>query len=142
MKIYTYPMVGCLSLFDRMIPKKEIVKAKIDARRFSRELIRDVFQATEHFPKNDPEGLAAQLRKKSLTISSFLSHGTVKHNVDEQKEDFLLVMAELREVLKLITIAHHLRYATDLEKSKVRASIANLINSLDKLVVAIGGFES
>lgn len=127
---------------ESMIPKKEIMQAKIDARRYSRELIRDIFQATEHFPQNDPEGLGPQLRKKSLTISSFLSHGTVKHSAEEQKEDFLLVMAELRQVLKLITIAHHLRYATDLEKSKVRSSIANLINALDKLVIAVGGFES
>ncbi|MFT4600971.1 MAG: four helix bundle protein [Arenicella sp.] len=120
---------------------KEILQAKIDARHHSRELIKAVFQATEHFPKNDPERLASLLRKKVLSASSFLAHGTVKRNVDEQKQDLLIVMGELREVLKLITIAHHLRYATDLEKSKVRASIANVINSLDKLVLSLGGFE-
>jgi hypothetical protein len=71
-----------------------------------------------------------------------LAHGTVKHDRDEQKQDLLIVMGELREVLKLITIAHHLRYATDLEKSKVRNSIANVINALDKLVMQLGGFEA
>jgi four helix bundle protein len=125
-----------------MKPNKEILLAKIDARHYSRELIRDVFQATEHFPKNDPEQLAALLRKKVLSASSFLAHGTVKHDRDEQKQDLLIVMGELREVLKLITIAHHLRYATDLEKSKVRNSIANVINALDKLVMQLGGFEA
>ncbi|MEO9532096.1 MAG: four helix bundle protein [Crocinitomicaceae bacterium] len=125
-----------------MKPNKEILQAKIDARHYSRELIRDVFQATEHFPKNDPERLASQLRKKVLSVSSFLAHGTVKHDQDEQKQDLLLVMAELREVLKYITIAHHLRYSTDLEKSKVRNSIANVINALDKLVIQLGGFET
>jgi len=122
-------------------PNKEILQAKIDARHYSRELIRDVFQATEHFPKNDPDRIASQLRKKVLSASSFLAHGTVKHDVDEQKQDLLIVMGELREVLKFITIAHHLKYATDLEKSKVRASISNVINALDKLVLSLGGFE-
>ncbi len=124
-----------------MIPNKEILQAKIDARHHSRELIKAVFQATEHFPKQDPNQFASLLRKKVLAVSSFLAHGTVKHDKDEQKEDFLFVMSELRETLKLITIAHHLGYATDLEKSTVRHSIANLINSLDKLVISLGGFE-
>ena len=124
-----------------MIPNKEILKAKIDARHFSRELIRDVFQATEHFPKNDPDQFASLLRKKVLSVSSFLAHGTVKHDRDEQKEDLLVVMGELRETLKLITIAHHLGYATDYEKAKVRQSISNVINALDKLVIQLGGFE-
>lgn len=125
-----------------MKPNKEILLAKIDARHYSRELIRDVFQATEHFPKNDPEQLFAQLRKKVLGASSFLAHGTVKHDPEEQKQDLLIVMGELRDVLKLITIAHHLGYATDLEKSKVRNSIANVINALDKLVIQLGGFDA
>ena len=121
--------------------QKALMQAKIDARHYSRELIRDVFQATEHFPKNDPEHIAPQLRKKVLTVSSFLAHGTVKTSSDEQKEALLVVMSELREVLKFITIAHHLRYASDLEKHKVRTGITNLINSLDKLAILLGGFD-
>ena len=122
--------------------QKEIMQAKIDARHYSRELIRDVFQATEHFPKADPERIAQQLRKKVLTVSSFLAHGTVKSDLDEQKEALLVVMSELREILKFITIAHHLGYASNLEKHKVRTGITNLINSLDKLSLLLGGFEN
>jgi four helix bundle protein len=121
--------------------QKAIMQAKIDARHFSRELIRDVFQATEHFPKTDPEQLAPQLRKKVLTTSSYLAHGTVKTSVEEQKEALLIVMSEMREILKLITIANHLGYASNLEKQKVRTGIANLINALDKLSLLLGGFD-
>lgn len=124
-----------------MNPSKEILQAKIDVRYHSRELIKVVFQATETFPKNDTEGIGPALRKKALGISSFLSHGTVKSDKDEQKEDFLLVMAELREVLKLITIANHLGYCTDRQKVIVRMGISNVIDGLDKLVVLLGGFE-
>lgn len=121
--------------------QKEIMQAKIDARHYSRELIRDVFQATEHFPKNDPEQIATHLRKKVLTASSFLAHGTVKSDLDEQKEALLVVMSELRDILKFITIANHLGYASNIEKLKVRNGITNLINSLDKLSLLLGGFE-
>jgi hypothetical protein len=124
-----------------MIAGKEIAQAKINVRYHSRELIKVVFQATESFPKNDPDGIGPALPKKALGISSFLTHGTVKSDKEEQNEDFLTVMAELREVLKLITIAHHLRYCVDRHKAIVRLAIANVIDHLDKLVILLGGFD-
>lgn len=124
-----------------MIPSKEILKAKIDTRQHSRELIKIVFNVTEGFPKNDEHELGLTLRKKALAISSFLSHGTVKFDREEQNENFLTVMAELREVLKLITIAHHLQFTNDSGKVAVRVGIANVINELDKLVILLGGFN-
>jgi len=120
---------------------KDVVKAKIEARSQSRELIRIVFIVTEHFPKNDPENLLPILRKKVLGISSYLTHGTVKSDKEEQNNDFLVVMSELREVLKLITIAHHLGYTTEKGKQYVREGISNFINSLDNLVILTGGFK-
>lgn len=119
---------------------RDIIQAKIDVRYHSRELIRVVFHVTDVFPKNDSDGIGPELRKKALAISSFLSHGTVKSDKEEQNEDFLTVMGELREVLKLITIAHHLRYCMDQHKAAVRQAIANVIDKLDKLVILLGGF--
>lgn len=121
--------------------EKEVLQAKINVRFHSRELIHAVFKATDNFLKVDPDGIGAALRKKALGISSFLSHGTVKGNREEQNEDFLTVMGELREVLKLITIANHLGLCSDQSKIRVRFAIATLIDGLDKLTVLLGGFE-
>jgi len=121
---------------------KELLQAKIDTRYYSRELIRVVFLVTENFPSHDTEGFAPALRKKALGISSFLTHGTVKGNKEEQNEDFLTVMSELREMLKLATIAHHLGLLSDKQKSAVRHGIAKVIDAMAKLVVLLGGFES
>lgn len=122
-------------------PDKKLLQAKIEVRYHSRELIKVVFMVTEDFPKNDPDGFGPLLRKKVLGISSFLTHGTVKSDKEEQNEDFLVVMSELREVLKLVTIANHLRFCTDRHKAIVRLGIANVIDHLDKLVVLTGGFN-
>lgn len=124
-----------------MESQKELTQAKIDARYHSRELIKVVFIVTEDFPARDVDGIGPILRKKVLGISSFLSHGTVKSDREAQKEDFLTVMAELREVLKFITIAHHLNYCSDRQKLLVRAGITYVIDALDKLVLLLGGFE-
>jgi hypothetical protein len=120
---------------------KKILQAKIDVRYHSRELIKVIFMVTEDFPKNDPDQIGPVLRKKALGISSFLTHGTVKSDKEEQNEDFLVVMSELREVLKLITIAHHLKFCSEKHKAYVRLAIAHVIDHLDKLVVLTGGFK-
>lgn len=111
------------------------MQKKIDLRHFTRELIRDVFQVTEYFPKTDPEQIGSNLRKKALSVSSLTSHGTTKGDFEEQNQDFMLVMSELREVLKFITIAHYMRFCSDQQKQLVRDSITKVINALDELVL-------
>lgn len=115
--------------------EKAIMQAKIDVRHYSRELIREVFQTTEHFPLTDPDQLSVHLRKKALGVSSMISHGTTKSDFEEQNQDFLLVMAELREILKFITISVHLGFARQEQKISVRQAITNVINALDTLVL-------
>lgn len=115
--------------------QKQIMQAKIDLRHFTRELIRDVFQVTEYFPKTDPDQIGSNLRKKALSVSSLTSHGTSKTDFEEQNEDFMLVMQELREVLKFVTIANHLKFCNQQQKLRIREAITKVINALDKLVL-------
>ncbi len=117
---------------------RKILQAKIETRYHSRELIRVTFVVTDNMLVADKEGIGPALRKKVLAISSFLSHGTVKQDKDEQNEDFLTVMAELREVLKLVTIGHHLGYFSATQKNGIRTAIATVIDALDKLVILLG----
>lgn len=114
---------------------KAIMQAKIDVRHHSRELIREVFQTTEHFPLTDPDQLSVHLRKKALGVSSMISHGTTRSDFEEQNQEFLIVMGELREILKFITISVHLGYARPEQKTAIRKSITDVINALDTLVL-------
>ncbi len=120
---------------------KDITAAKIEARKHSRDLIQAVFMVTEHFPKNDPDQLSLMLRKKVLSISSFLSHATVESDKDEQGNNFIVVMTELREVLKMIKLARHKSYLGDKHEALIRVSISNVITRLDKLVKLLGSFD-
>ncbi|UKN01702.1 four helix bundle protein [Paracrocinitomix mangrovi] len=115
--------------------QKAIMQAKIDARRYSRELIRDVFQTTEHFPQQDTEMIRLNMRQHALNVSTHLSHGSTKGDFEEQNEYFMVVMQELREVLKYITIANHLGMANNQQKLIVRTAITKVINALDDIVL-------
>jgi len=121
---------------------QEITRAKIEIRRVSRDLIQNVFKITEYFPKNDSEGIGLALRKKSLSISSFVSHGTVQNDKDEQGNQFIIVMTELREILKLTVLAKQLGFIGDKHEALMRISISNVITQLDQLVKLLGSFDN
>ena len=120
---------------------QDITKAKIEVRQYSRELIETIFKVTEYFPKQDPEKLGLMLRKKVLGISSFLSHGTSQNDKDEQGNQFIVVMTELRELLKLTVLAKQLKYITDQMEALIRMAISKVIVQLDKLVKLLGNFD-
>ena len=124
-----------------MIVDQNISKAKLDVRQCSRDLIKVIFEITKFFPKSDPHHMSAELRKKVLSTSSYISHGTVESDIEEQGEKFLYVMGELREILKFVTVAHHLKYMSDAQKSLIRLAISDTINSLDNLVKLLGNFN-
>ena len=123
------------------ISQNDVTKTKIDVRKSSRDLIQVIFKVTEIFPSQDPEALKLELRKKALSISSFISHGTAQAEKAEQKDYFIAVMTELRELLKLIDRAKSLNYTTEKRYVFVRLSISNVITSLDKLVKMLGVFD-
>ena len=126
---------------SKMGVSHEVTRAKVEARKYSRELIQTIFMVTEIFPKNDPENLTVLLRKKALSISSFLSHGTVQSDKDEQGGNFIVVMTELRALLRMTVQARQLGYMNDKHEALVRLSISDVITRLDQLVKLLGSFD-
>lgn len=120
---------------------KEVTKAKIDVRQSSRDLIQTVFKITEHTSTEDKGVYRLQIRKKALSISSFISHGTSQTTKEEQGQQFLAVMSELRELLKLITEAKDKNVINESHKTVIKMAISNVINTLNSLVKLTGVFD-
>lgn len=124
-----------------LTPLQELTQAKAIVRKRSRDLIEVVFKLTEAFPLHDPEDLRVALRKKTLSISSFISHGTAQNYKKDQADQFLAVMSELREVLKMIKLAHEKKYLSDKLIAYIRMSISDVITSLDSVTKLLGCFD-
>ena len=124
-----------------LTPLQELLQAKTIVRKRSRDLIAVTFKLTEIFPVKDPEDIRVSLRKKALSISSFVSHGTAQTEKKDQADNFLAVMHELRESLKLANQAYQLRYFSDKHLAYFRLSISDVITSLDKVTKLLGCFD-
>ena len=121
-----------------MSTSPELLFAKTNTRKMSRELIRVVFLITEQVPPNE---FKVDMRKKTLSISSFISHATVQVKKETQSEYFLAIMNEIREVLNLLKEGKAAGFITDKMLSLFRLSISDLINALDQLTKLLGCFD-
>ncbi len=124
-----------------MSTNQNIIRAKLDVRIRSKDLIKCIFEISALFPENDPHNFRVEARKKVLSISSNLSHATVRSDKAEQGEGFLYVMSELKEVLKIISLTHHFKFINDRQKQYARLAISNTIIALDELVKLLGSFD-
>lgn len=125
-----------------LTPLQEVLQAKTLVRKRSRDLIEVIFKLTEVFPPQDPENLKVELRKKALSISSFISHGTAQTDKKEQADHFLAVMSELREMLKITNQAHSQSFLSDKLLAYIRMSISDVITSLDSVTKLLGCFDA
>lgn len=124
-----------------LTPLQKLGQSKILVRKQTRNLIEVTFKLTEIFPPNDPEELRLVMRKKALSISSFVSHGTVQTEKEEQASHFLGVMHELRELLKTANTARQLNYFSDKHLAYFRLAISDVITSLDAVTKLLGCFD-
>ncbi len=122
-------------------PTQELLQAKTIVRKQSRNLIQVIFKVTELFPSTDTDNLLLEMRKKALSISSFISHGTVQTEKKDQADNFLAVMHELRELLKLTNTAYEKKYFNAKRLAFLRLSISDVITALDNVSKLLGSFE-
>jgi len=123
-------------------PLQELFQAKTLVRKSTRDLIEVVCKVSELFPAKDPDNYRVVMRKKALSISSFVSHGTAQTEKKDQADHFLAVMHELRELLKLANETFESRFITEKYLAYLRLSISDVINALDKVTKLLGCFES
>lgn len=123
-------------------PLQQLIHSKTLVRKKSRDLIEVIFKISEMFPQVDSEDLRLTMRKKALSISSFISHGTAQTEKKDQADHFLAVMHELRELLKLANTAHQVQYFGDKHLAYVRIAISDVITSLDDVTKRLGCFET
>lgn len=119
--------------------QKEIQICKIEVRSLSLALVKTVYEHTRHFPANDELFLAPTLRKTVMNMSTNLTKGTTMNDLEEEHEYYMIVMGQLREILKQITVAAHLKFLTVAEKAFIRKSISDLIAKLDRIVILQNG---
>ena len=80
-------------------------------------LVKDTYQLTQRFPKQETYGLVAQMRRAAVSIPSNIAEGFRKFHNKEYKQFLYLSSGSCAELETQITISKELKYITESEES-------------------------
>ena len=76
------------------------------------EIADKIYSITDDFPKSELYGLAAQMRRASVSISSNIAEGFVRHHSKEYKQFLYISLGSCAELDTQLIIANRRNYLT------------------------------
>ena len=74
------------------------------------ELVREIYQITSAFPKNEEYGLSSQMQRAAVSVPSNLAEGAARKGKNEFKQFLNIAQGSLNELDTQIELAHMLGY--------------------------------
>ncbi len=90
------------------------------------ELAKQVYGLTLKFPKYETYGLADQLRRSSVSVSSNIAEGQARQHTGEFRQFLHTALGSLAEVDTQLVIASELGYISEAEADCVNQSIIEI----------------
>ena len=97
------------------------------------ELILDIYKELTHFPKDELFGLTSQIKRASVSVTSNIAEGFVRHSKKEKVQFYFISLGSITEVENHLLLARDLNYIKEdnYQMLNQRAiEIAKMINSL------------
>lgn len=109
------------------------VHKKLDAWRYSVDLVKEMYRLTAAFPKEEIYGLTSQMRRAAVSVPSNLAEGAARRNNKEFIQFLYVALGSLSELDTQVHIARELKYIKDKEIE----GVAGLIEKTSKLIFGL-----
>ena len=106
---------------------------KLDVWKKSMEFVKDIYQATEQFPKAEIYGLTSQMRRASVSIPSNLAEGAARKGSKEFQQFLNIAQGSISEPDTQIELSLMLSYL-DL---KLYDDLMNKLNTISKMLFGL-----
>jgi four helix bundle protein len=94
-------------------------------------LVKEVYEITKDFPKEEQYGLSAQMRRAAISIPSNIAKGFRRRSAKEHKQFLSIALGSCAELETQIIISKELKYTED---TKVQ-NLITLINNICGMIV-------
>jgi four helix bundle protein len=101
------------------------------------ELVTEIYQVSQKFPKEEMFGLTSQIRRAAVSIPSNIAEGRGKSSKGESQQFLHHSMGSLAEVETQIVIAQNLGYLNAAEAEPVMEIIAEVGRLLNGLLTSL-----
>lgn len=98
------------------------------------DLVKEVYEATKKFPKEEQFVLVSQLRRAVISVCSNLAEGSARYSKMEKKRFYEISRSSLVEVDTQIEIALVLDYLQHNEIAKLESYLESTFRMLSKMI--------
>ena len=101
----------------------------------SRLLVKEIYQITGPFPKEEKYGLTNQIRRAIVSVSSNIAEGSTRQTNKDKARFYEIAFGSLIEVLNQLIIATDLEFLSGAELNNIRPHIeevGRMLNALHK----------
>jgi four helix bundle protein len=98
-----------------------------------RSLIKSIYLLTKKYPDDEKFGLAVQMRRAIISVSSNLAEGTSRISSKDQAHFYQLSYSSLMEVLSQLIASNDLEYVNEVEFKETRAKVESVSYLLNQL---------
>lgn len=96
---------------------------KLNAWQESRLLVKNVYNLTQSFSKEERYGLVSQIKRAAISVSSNIAEGSGRKTVADQSHFYRIAYSSLLEVLNQLILANDLGFITDEQLTNIREQI-------------------
>jgi four helix bundle protein len=106
---------------------------KLEVWQKSRELVKEIYLATQQFPSEEKFGIISQLRRAAISVSSNIAEGSSRRGQKDQARFYEIAFGSLIEVLNQLILAQDLEYLSPDKMEIIRPKIdciGRMLNAL------------
>ncbi len=90
------------------------------------KLVRDVYDVTSRFPRNETYGLASQMQRAAVSVPSNIAEGHSRESTKEYLQHLSIAQASLAELETQLEIAKILKYISEDHAHQLIEKISSL----------------
>ena len=102
------------------------------------EIVKDVYQLTKKFPKEELYGLASQMRRSAISVPSNIAEGFKRYHAREYRQFLHIALGSVAELETQLIISKELAFITESELRNISEKIDHLSKMLSSLLKKIG----
>ena len=97
-------------------------------------VVKEIYQLTKEFPKDEMYGLTSQLRRCAVSIPSNIAEGFRRYHNKEYKQFLYITLGSCAELETQIIIARDLEYISEIKKLEIMEEIEYICRMIVKLI--------
>ena len=116
-----------------MTSRNEYSFEKLRVWQSARELAKNVYAATAHFPRNEIYGLSSQCNRAAISVAANLAEGSSRRSRKDQAHFSEIAYGSLMELACLLILSSDVGILPNDSEQKLRSSIEQLSLQLNAL---------